>query len=169
MTLYIICYKLLNLFFEMSLMWQIMEGCKIIKLLTIVIIHKFAKLPSSQINTVLPNGHTNRTWDSCKTSQMPWFLYNSALEQFSNDCQSNYVIAIGLELSLVPVFLANYKQNQNQLQLVGMILRFFFFFCALGRLQAIARNSDWFFPLVAPVVISQSNNFGFVLFFRQAF
>ena len=35
------------------------------------------------------------------------------------------------------------------------------FFRAFSKLQVIARNSDWFIALFAPVVIGQSNNFGF--------
>ena len=31
---------------------------------------------------------------------------------------------------------------------------------ALSKLQVIARNSDWFIALFAPVVIGRSNNFG---------
>ena len=32
---------------------------------------------------------------------------------------------------------------------------------ALSKSQVIARNSDWFIALFAPVVIGWSNNFGF--------
>ena len=43
-----------------------------------------------------------------------------------------------------------------------------FFSRALSTLQAIARNSDWFVELFAPVVIGRSNYFG-TLIFRQSF
>ena len=74
--------------------------------------------------------------------------------------ESNYVIAIatrviGLKVSSSS-FLANRKQNQNQSHIVRGN-----FFRALSKLQVIARNSDWFIALFAPVVIGRSNNFGF--------
>ena len=31
---------------------------------------------------------------------------------------------------------------------------------ALSKLQVIAKNSDWFIMLFAPIVIGESNNFG---------
>ena len=36
------------------------------------------------------------------------------------------------------------------------------FSCSLGKLQVIARNSDWFIALFAPIVIGWSDNFGVV-------
>ena len=73
--------------------------------------------------------------------------------------ESNYVIAIATLsdwLKRRASFSTNEKQNQNQSHLVRVN-----FSRALGELQVIARNSDWFIALFAPVVIGWRNCFGF--------
>ena len=57
---------------------------------------------------------------------------------------------IGEKIS--PSFSTNEKQIQNQSYHVHVM-----FSRALSKLQVIARNSDWFIALFAPVVIGRSN------------
>ena len=73
--------------------------------------------------------------------------------------ESNYMIAIATLSdwlkSLTPVFI----QLEAKPKPIAHSTRDFS--RALSELQVIARNSDWFIALFAPVVIGGSNNIGF--------
>ena len=50
---------------------------------------------------------------------------------------------------------------KNLAPLIQLMRRKARFFRTLSKLQFIARNSEWFIALFAPVVINRSNYFGF--------
>ena len=68
--------------------------------------------------------------------------------------ESNYVIAIGLKASR-----QFFNQWEAKPKPIAPCTRDFS--RAFSELQVIARNSDWFIALSAPVVIGRSNCFGF--------
>ena len=73
--------------------------------------------------------------------------------------ESNYVIAIAALSDwlkrLAPVFQPIRSKTKTNRTMYD-------FSRALSELRIIARNCDWFIALPAPVVIGQSDSFGFV-------
>ena len=73
--------------------------------------------------------------------------------------ESNYVIAIATlsdwPKRLAPVF----QPMRSKTKTIRTM--YTSFFPRFEELQVIARNSDWFIALFAPVVIGRSNCFGF--------
>ena len=73
--------------------------------------------------------------------------------------ESNYVIAIAMlsdwHKRVVPVF----QPMRSKTKINGTV--YCDFSHTLRELQLIARNRDWFIALFVPVVIGQSNCFGF--------
>ena len=72
--------------------------------------------------------------------------------------ENNYEIAIAslshwLQI-LAPGFLLMTSKTKTNRTLYARFSR------ALGKLQAIARNSDWFIMLFTPVLVGRSNYFG---------
>ena len=73
--------------------------------------------------------------------------------------ESNYVIAIATLRIGLKVSRKFFSQLEAKPKPIAPCTRHFS--RALSKLQVIARNSDWFIVLFAPVVIGRSNNFPF--------
>ena len=77
----------------------------------------------------------------------------------------NYAITIatliGWLKNPVPVFQPMRSKIKTNRTLCARFSR------ALSELQVIARNSDWFLPLFAPVVIGRNNYFGIEIFLQS--
>ena len=73
--------------------------------------------------------------------------------------ESNYVIAIATLSDWLKTLAPVFQPMRSKPKTIAPCTRDFS--RVLSELQVIARNCDWFIALFAPVVIGQSNCFGF--------